>query len=413
MDPMKPRRSGIRSAGFRLGFLLLVVGLFAIVPMSETLWAKRLGISGEIHLTDWSATPADEGCTPGFWKQEHHLRYWPEPYGPTRIVSGVFGLPVGEAQTLLEALDLGGGGVAALLRQSTAALMNAGSPYVRYPLTAEEVILGFTAAYESADPVLIERMKDEFEQFNESVCPLPEAWPKEQKKIGSTPLVLVEPTEAVGGSPTAIDPSPTPKFVNGCGASYWMNPETFSGWPEGYAPENELNALLANKIQEPTSLLVALMFEGGGRPGLLRETVAALLNAESEVLEYPFSAGEIIERVSIALEGDDLAEIEALSDLYRLMNEGSCPLGHPISSATMSAPNTATPSITQVSLGTPTATQPTTPISTDTATATMTASSTASSTLTPSTTATSTATASSTPTRTITPTETSTSEAPG
>lgn len=109
-----------------------------------------------------------EGCTPGYWKQEHHFDSWVD-YEPTDIYSAVFGVDVDPSITLLDALESNGGGVNALLRHSVAALLSAASPDVSYGMTVAEVIAGVQAAFESGD---IEEWKDIFEALNEQFCPL-------------------------------------------------------------------------------------------------------------------------------------------------------------------------------------------------------------------------------------------------
>jgi len=70
--------------------------------------------------------------------------------------------------TLLDALQNGGGGVDALGRQATAALLNAAKGF--YPLTTAQVIADVKAAY--ANSSLIESTKDLLEADNTLGCPL-------------------------------------------------------------------------------------------------------------------------------------------------------------------------------------------------------------------------------------------------
>ena len=64
-----------------------------------------------------------EGCTPGYWKQRHHLGSW-TGYGPGEDYDVVFGVVASFDKTLLEALWQGGGGEKALGRHAVAALLN-------------------------------------------------------------------------------------------------------------------------------------------------------------------------------------------------------------------------------------------------------------------------------------------------
>lgn len=107
----------------------------------------------------------DEGCTPGYWKQEHHFDSW-VGYAPTDVYSAVFG--VGPDITLLEALEAKGGGMYALLRHSVAALLNTSSE-VEYGMSTADVIALVQAAFASED---YESAKNTLEELNERYCPL-------------------------------------------------------------------------------------------------------------------------------------------------------------------------------------------------------------------------------------------------
>ncbi len=111
-----------------------------------------------------------EGCTPGYWKQDHHLDSWDATgFDPDDLYETVFGVDAGESWTLLGALEAKGGGENALARHATAALLNASNPDVSYEYTADEVIALVQSAYASGD---FEGVKDLFEEQNELGCPL-------------------------------------------------------------------------------------------------------------------------------------------------------------------------------------------------------------------------------------------------
>ena len=109
-----------------------------------------------------------QGCTPGYWKQEQHFDSWPSPYLPSDQFSAYFedAFP---GQTLLQVLSQGGGKLIALGRHTVAALLNAASSGVNYPLSAAEVVNEFNAVYPSSN---YGPQKDRFEAFNEAGCPL-------------------------------------------------------------------------------------------------------------------------------------------------------------------------------------------------------------------------------------------------
>lgn len=112
-----------------------------------------------------------QGCTPGFWRQEQHFDEWvPTGFAPTDSFNTVFGRIVFTPDiTLEEALQLGGGGINALARAAVAALLNATHPDVNYPLTAGEVIGMFQEAFDSGD---FEETAEELDALNNAGCPL-------------------------------------------------------------------------------------------------------------------------------------------------------------------------------------------------------------------------------------------------
>jgi hypothetical protein len=120
--------------------------------------------------TTTTTPPGNEGCTPGFWK--NHPEAW-VGFSTGATVESVFSdAPDSVASlTLIEGLGLGGGGVNALTRHAIAALLNAASPGVDYPLTVDEVIALVNGAFASGDPDTIESVKDTLEGFNEATAP--------------------------------------------------------------------------------------------------------------------------------------------------------------------------------------------------------------------------------------------------
>ncbi|HEY3258838.1 MAG TPA: hypothetical protein VGJ95_00990 [Pseudonocardiaceae bacterium] len=96
--------------------------------------------------------PGGQGCTPGFWKN-HPDAFATTPYSPTTTLGSVFtGLsPSYASLTFAQALNLGSGGLNALLRHAVAALLNASSSEVDYPLSAAQVIAMTNAAIASGN----------------------------------------------------------------------------------------------------------------------------------------------------------------------------------------------------------------------------------------------------------------------
>ncbi len=112
-----------------------------------------------------------EGCTLGYWKQQHHFDSWPAPFSPTTQFASVFANAF-PGRTLVQVLRLNGGGLNALGRQAVAALLSAASADVDYDLAVADVITAFNAAYASADRRTITNQKDVFDMLNNQGCPL-------------------------------------------------------------------------------------------------------------------------------------------------------------------------------------------------------------------------------------------------
>ena len=109
-----------------------------------------------------------QGCTPGFWKQPHHLDAW-MVYSPDDLFDDVFGVDATGDLTLLETLKQGGGGENAFGRHAVAALLNAASTDVDYFYAIAGVIAMVQDAYATGD---FEPTKNLFEGENESGCPV-------------------------------------------------------------------------------------------------------------------------------------------------------------------------------------------------------------------------------------------------
>jgi hypothetical protein len=121
----------------------------------------------------------DEGCTPGFWKQDQHFGSW-VGFTQEQTLESVFTVPDSlgmDNVTLVAALDGGGGpgvtGAASiLLRAGVAALLNSASPGVDYPLTTTEVINAVNAALASGDRETMLELAGELDEANNLGCPL-------------------------------------------------------------------------------------------------------------------------------------------------------------------------------------------------------------------------------------------------
>jgi hypothetical protein len=123
----------------------------------------------------------DEGCTPGYWKQEQHFDSYPVGITPDTLLTDLLGfeIPGYETTTVLQALKLKGGGADALIRQGTAGMLNVLSPEVDYDFSEETTLRQFQ---DGLDPQLfdmwpdadddLEERKDALDVANNAGCPL-------------------------------------------------------------------------------------------------------------------------------------------------------------------------------------------------------------------------------------------------
>jgi cysteine-rich repeat protein len=109
----------------------------------------------------------DEGCTPGYYKQAHHLCAW--AYEPDDLFDDVFMVDASGDDSLLEALSDGGGGETAFQRHAVAALLNAANGGVYYAYSVDEVRATVQKAYMTGN---FEELKDQLEDANTAGCTL-------------------------------------------------------------------------------------------------------------------------------------------------------------------------------------------------------------------------------------------------
>ena len=144
--------------------------------------------------------PTNEGCTPGFWK--NHTDLW-VTYSPGQTVESVFNVPDQfglDNDTLLTALDYPGGngpsGAAQiLLRAAVAALLNAASPDVDYPLTEAEIIDQVNAALAGNRPTML-ALAIQLDGFNNLGCPI--GTPTQASVL--VPVILATTAAAIVGT---------------------------------------------------------------------------------------------------------------------------------------------------------------------------------------------------------------------
>lgn len=113
-----------------------------------------------------------QGCTPGYWKQPQHFDSWEATgYSPYDNFDTVFGVDAFYPDvTLLEALNLKGGGLNALARQAVASLLNAASPDVNF--WSKELVIQYVQTAIGFGEEAYEIVKNLAESYNELGCPL-------------------------------------------------------------------------------------------------------------------------------------------------------------------------------------------------------------------------------------------------
>lgn len=143
--------------------------------------------------------------------------------------------------------------------------------------------------------------------------------------LAATPLVGVLPAGAqvIGNE--------------GCTPGYWKN--HLSAWSDTgqqapYSPSQTVGSVWAGASRFPSladdTLLEALSYKGGsGLEGmarnLLRHSVAALLNASVDGVDYSYWQAVVINQTNTALQGSRGA-MEAKKNKWAAANEKGCPL---------------------------------------------------------------------------------------
>lgn len=116
----------------------------------------------------------------------------------------------------------------------------------------------------------------------------------------------------------------------GCSPGYWKQSHHFDSYPAAYPPSTLFNAafgLPANTAPYAGKTLPTVAATGGGGLSALgRQAVAALLNAASPGVDYPFGSGEVIVLVRNAVLSGDKNRIESLKNLLDTLNNKGCPL---------------------------------------------------------------------------------------
>jgi hypothetical protein len=131
------------------------------------------------------------------------------------------------------------------------------------------------------------------------------------------------------------EPGGTQGGGEGCGFSFWRNPQHADSWTgTGLSPESNLAAVLGGVPETlakpehklaPAELTLAqsLGLRGSGVNKLLRETVAAMLNAGTDGVNFDLTPDRVIELYASAIAGGDIG---TTAKTLKNLNNQACPL---------------------------------------------------------------------------------------
>ena len=167
---------------------------------------------GDLDPVETPDPESHEGCVADYWGSQERLEGWPEGLSHEALVSEVFGVEIAESPTMLGALSLEGDGTQRLIKQATAALLNALSSEIEFEKSAQEILELFRAAYLSDDPDQIAGTTLLLEELNAGDCP----WVgdgESESQAGSDEGIYPTPTGAPEDPvPTeTAEPTPTPE----------------------------------------------------------------------------------------------------------------------------------------------------------------------------------------------------------
>lgn len=119
---------------------------------------------------------------------------------------------------------------------------------------------------------------------------------------------------------TPKEPPPPPTGGMGCTPGYWRQSQHFDSWT-GYAPSDAFATVFG--VSRSGTLLDNVWARGGGAGALSRHAVAALLNASSGGVSYPYTTAQVITAVQSAFAS---GSFEATKNAFEAANEAGCPL---------------------------------------------------------------------------------------
>jgi hypothetical protein len=124
----------------------------------------------------------------------------------------------------------------------------------------------------------------------------------------------------------------------GCTPGYWKQSQHLFAWvPTGYQTSDLYGAENVFDVDDSLglTLLRALQIGGGGERALYRHATAALLNAASPDVNYPYTVGQVITMVQSAYA---TGMFEDIKNLFETANQAGCPLGNGNGGSVVSRP---------------------------------------------------------------------------
>ncbi len=248
--------------------------------------------AGEIVTCTYTNTLSQfEGCTPGFWKTHAGLGPGPqanawEAFAPTDQLDSVWTIPgcltdpkFGTA-TLHDALSFKGGsgvnGAAQILfRAAVAALLNAASSDVNYPLSTADVISMVQTALNSCDRNTMLTLAGDLDEKNNLGCPIGGPTGIIVTTMGSTPAETPDTSGTINmgslSSPTTSKPAsqlsskPIAATDNPVGLGLGVIPAVFPP-AASETVEKEVSRITSLKLANGQAEVNGTVVDGSGKP---------------------------------------------------------------------------------------------------------------------------------------------------
>ena len=124
--------------------------------------------------------------------------------------------------------------------------------------------------------------------------------------------------------------TPSETGFEGCTLGYWKVKQHHDSWPAGYPTGSNLQTVFG-PLAFNNTFLQALNYKGGpgvegGKRLLLKQAVAAFLNATSASVDYPETAAVVVSQVRNALATGDREVMLSLATTLDAYNNQGCPL---------------------------------------------------------------------------------------